>query len=302
MDFENCEISFDCVLPSAIFFNEKIEPGAIRLYAMMRNLAKMNGYCYANNHYFAGLLNIGKATIKRWLSSLEEEGFIEIEHVANFEKDSRHIYISDNFKKCLRRLKNEPPVAQNRATRGSKMSHIIEEYPKESEKEEKKVYKEKPTRIARQPAAAAIVLNTKTKKFEGISEEDLKNWQEAFPAVNVRKEIAECQLWAASTPRNNYRKSLNKWMSNVNKNHTTPYVASEKPKPAGDDDLNHNKCLSEKWEGEFSGKGGIHYAILATSSKVTFVMPNEEGYSVDYNQCKMEFLKKCQKARTKMNL
>ena len=76
----------------------------------------------------------------------------------------------------------------------------------------------------KEPLARPITLNSQTKKFEGISEDDLKQWQDTFPAVNVRKELQEALLWAFNTPRKNYRKSLNTWMSNVNKSHTTPFI------------------------------------------------------------------------------
>jgi DNA-binding MarR family transcriptional regulator len=138
MDFETSQISFDCVMPSAIFFNEQIEPGSIRCYAIIRNLSKMNGYCFATNKYLSGLLSSGLSSIKRWLSSLEEHGYIEIEHVPNFQHDQRRIFISDKFKKVLRRSKNELPPVQICTTPSPKMGHIIEEYPKESNLKEER--------------------------------------------------------------------------------------------------------------------------------------------------------------------
>jgi DNA-binding MarR family transcriptional regulator len=136
MDFETCEVSFDCVMPSAIFFNEAIEPGSIRCYAIIRNLSKMNGYCFATNKYLSCLLNAGLSSIKRWIASLEEQGFIEIEHLPNFAQDQRRLFISDKFKKVLRRSKNDLPPVQNCTTPSPKMGHIIEEEYKEDKLKE----------------------------------------------------------------------------------------------------------------------------------------------------------------------
>lgn len=127
MNLDNHELSFDCVIPSAIFFNENLEPAAIKCYAIIRNLTKMNGYCFATNKYLAKILEAGERTVKTWISSLEEEGYLEIEHIITGIQDQRHIYLADNFKKCLRRAKNGPPPGQKWPTPGPKMAHIIED-------------------------------------------------------------------------------------------------------------------------------------------------------------------------------
>lgn len=189
MDFETCEVSFDCVMPSAIFFNPNIEPGAIRCYAMIRNLTKMNGYCYATNKYLAELLSCGLATLKNWISSLQTEGFIKIEHVANFEKDSRHIYISDKFKKCFRRLKNEPPLARNLATRGQKSSHIIEEYPKESDlkvREEAQAPPLRPFKYKR-VIMSQDQLNALLKDFGKVKTDEMMDRLDEYSDINPKR-------------------------------------------------------------------------------------------------------------------
>lgn len=199
MEFETCEVSFDCVMPSAIFFNDQIEPAAIKCYAMIRNLAKMNGYCYANNKYLAGLLDCAVATLKNWISSLEAAGFIEIEHVANFEKDSRHIYISDNFKKCLRRLKNEPPPNNNLAGGSQKSGHINKEYPKESNLKEDSNSSSQPKKEKTGPSAQASALAEefyfalKDSHGEDFKKPNLEKWAKDFELL-LRIDKAESSI------------------------------------------------------------------------------------------------------------
>jgi DNA-binding MarR family transcriptional regulator len=117
------ELSFDAVLPSAILLNENIEPNAIKLYAFVRGLTKVMGYCYASNEYLSKCMKCDESTVKRLLKSLKEEGFIEIHTNKEGIHWQRHIYVGMGFNKCLRRLKNELPPAQNQAPPSSKMSH-----------------------------------------------------------------------------------------------------------------------------------------------------------------------------------
>jgi DNA-binding PadR family transcriptional regulator len=124
------ELSFDCVLPSAIFFNEHLEPSCIKFYAIIRNLTKKHGYCYATNQHLESVLSCSTASIKRWLGSLEEQGYLEVETEKNGIHWQRRIYLSDKFKIELRRFKNEPPPAQKCTPPSSKMSPITEEYSK----------------------------------------------------------------------------------------------------------------------------------------------------------------------------
>lgn len=120
------ELSFDAVIPSALLINENIEPSAIKLYAFIRGLTRVEGYCYATNSYLAKCIKQDESNVKRLLASLKAEGFIEIHTDKNGIHWQRRIYIGVNFNKSLRRLKNEPPPAQFCAPPSSKMSYILE--------------------------------------------------------------------------------------------------------------------------------------------------------------------------------
>lgn len=125
------DISYECVIPSAILINENIELSAVKLYAFIKGLTKLHGYCFATNEYLANLMKAGPSSIKRWLGMLKKEGYIEIETEKNGVHWQRRIYISDKFKKCLRRLMGEPPPAHAWAPPSSPVSPITKEYSKE---------------------------------------------------------------------------------------------------------------------------------------------------------------------------
>lgn len=58
-------------------------------------MANKNGYCYAQNKYFADLYNVTIVSVSRWISHLQEMGYIETEVVRNENKKivTRKIYI-----------------------------------------------------------------------------------------------------------------------------------------------------------------------------------------------------------------
>ena len=109
------DLAFDAVIPSALLFNENIEPSAIKLYAFIRGLSRVHGYCYATNAYLAECMNCDESTVKRLICSLAKESFISIETNKDGLHWQRRIFIGVYFKECLRRLENEPPPAQKRA-------------------------------------------------------------------------------------------------------------------------------------------------------------------------------------------
>ncbi len=116
------DLAFDCVVPSSIFSNKNLEPNCIKLYAYVRNLAKRDGYCYASNEYLADLMECKIRAIQRLLLSLETEGYLERK---DNEFGGREIYISDEFKKKLGRVKKDTGGCQKRHP--NKKNSIIEE-------------------------------------------------------------------------------------------------------------------------------------------------------------------------------
>lgn len=117
------DLAFDAVIPSAVLFNKNIEPSAIKLYAFIRGLSRLEGYCYASNKYLAECMDCDESTVKRLINSLSAEKFIDVETNKEGIHWQRRIYLGVNLKESLRRLENAPPPAQNRAPPSSKSSH-----------------------------------------------------------------------------------------------------------------------------------------------------------------------------------
>lgn len=164
------ELSYDVVLPSQIIFNKNIEPSAIRLYAVLRGLTRICGYCFATNKYLGDSLDISEATVKRLLKSLNDEGFIETTFDVDGLNHQRKIYLSDNFKKSLRKIENElPPVLNQPPPSSNSSCRYKDMYYKEEYSN-----KNPPPLSSKEPAKDSLSDWRKMKISEGWTEEEIK--------------------------------------------------------------------------------------------------------------------------------
>ena len=102
------DLSFDAVIPSALLLaciQKQIEPICITFYGILRGLARVKGYCWAENSYLAKVMECDESSIDRWLESLEKIGSIKRKTKRTGILWNRRIYIDCELKKCLRSLK-----------------------------------------------------------------------------------------------------------------------------------------------------------------------------------------------------
>ena len=96
MNEEN-QINYYAVIPATVRYSKELKANEKLLYGEITALANKNGYCYAQNRYFAKLYNVSIETISRWISHLQKLGYIQIDIIRNEKKEiiSRNIYIMD---------------------------------------------------------------------------------------------------------------------------------------------------------------------------------------------------------------
>lgn len=96
MDKDN-QISYYAVIPATVRYSKMLKPSEKLLYGEITALSNKNGYCYAQNRYFADLYDVSIETVSRWISNLQKFGFIQIKVNRNENKEviSRYIYIVD---------------------------------------------------------------------------------------------------------------------------------------------------------------------------------------------------------------
>lgn len=96
MNEEN-NVNYYAIIPATVRYDIKLKANEKLLYGEITALSNRNGYCYAQNRYFAKLYNVSQETVSRWLSHLQELGYIKTEVKRNEKKEiiARNIYIID---------------------------------------------------------------------------------------------------------------------------------------------------------------------------------------------------------------
>lgn len=92
--------SYYAILPANVRYDKNITPNAKLLYAEITALCNDKGYCWARNAYFAELYGVTKTSISNWISSLQKNGYIDVQLIYkenSKEIQSRHISIANNI-------------------------------------------------------------------------------------------------------------------------------------------------------------------------------------------------------------
>ena len=85
MDEEN-QISYYSVIPATIRYDNRLKANEKLLYGEITALSNKNGYCYAQNKYFAKLYNVTIHTVSQWISHLEKLEYIYLELIRDEKK------------------------------------------------------------------------------------------------------------------------------------------------------------------------------------------------------------------------
>ncbi|WMM24077.1 helix-turn-helix domain-containing protein [Tissierella sp. MB52-C2] len=111
--------AYYAIIPANVRYDKELAPNAKLLYGEITALCNEKGYCWANNSYFAELYNVSKATVSRWVSKLEELGYIKtklIYHEGTKSVKERRIYIGSHpIDKNINRYEqnNQYPIDEN---------------------------------------------------------------------------------------------------------------------------------------------------------------------------------------------
>lgn len=84
--------SYYAIIPADVRYDERLSMGSRLLYGEITALTSSTGECWATNNYFTDLYNVKKNTISRWITELQDCGYINLK--ANGTK--RVIYITKN--------------------------------------------------------------------------------------------------------------------------------------------------------------------------------------------------------------
>ena len=69
--------NYYAIIPAEVRYSEKLSPNSKLLYGEITCLTNKEGYCWAQNQYFADLYKVHKKTVSKWISELEKAGFVK---------------------------------------------------------------------------------------------------------------------------------------------------------------------------------------------------------------------------------
>lgn len=81
--------SFYSIMTADVRYDKRLKPNEKIVYSEITALSNKYGYCTAGNAYFAELYEASKATVSRWISHLEECGYIKVKII--YAEDGRTI-------------------------------------------------------------------------------------------------------------------------------------------------------------------------------------------------------------------
>lgn len=107
--------SYYSILPADVRYDNRLKANEKIIYSEITALSNKFGYCTAGNAYFAELYGVIKTTISKWISHLEELGYVKVKLM--YDEDGktiwqRRIYLSDNFLYEKDTEKEDGPIAQ----------------------------------------------------------------------------------------------------------------------------------------------------------------------------------------------
>ncbi|WP_136344642.1 helix-turn-helix domain-containing protein [Ligilactobacillus animalis] len=102
--------SYYSILTADVRYDRRLgKPNARELYSEITALSNKDGYCHASNGYFAKLYDLDNGTISRWISLLEECGYLQREiiyHEGTKQVKERRLY---PISTPIGRKRNTPP-------------------------------------------------------------------------------------------------------------------------------------------------------------------------------------------------
>lgn len=70
--------NYYAVIPATVRYDSRLKANEKLLYAELTALAKRDGFAWPSNQYLSDLYQVSKETVSRWLSELQDYGYIKI--------------------------------------------------------------------------------------------------------------------------------------------------------------------------------------------------------------------------------
>lgn len=91
--------NYYAIIPASVRYDTRLSFGEKVMYGEITALSQKDGYCFASNAYFADLYQLTKSTISRWVSNLQDCGYVKVDLVKDSKGaiEMRRIIINANL-------------------------------------------------------------------------------------------------------------------------------------------------------------------------------------------------------------
>src|SRR5699024_5277051 len=202
--------SYYSIIPATVRYNHNLKANEKLMYGEITALSSKNGYCWAENRYFAELYDVHKITISKWLKNLEDNGYIrtELKYVYGTKQVSKRlIYINDtpisqiakgyksnDYDPVSQNAKEELSTTSNNNTRDIKKEHQSSTDDLSISKRFEKIWKDYPNKQGKKPAFSSY----KTALKNGTTDKEIIEGLERYKKhlqQNTWKQPAQGSTW-----------------------------------------------------------------------------------------------------------
>ena len=75
--------NYYAIIPANVRYDKSLTPNAKLLYGEITALCNEKGFCWASNNYFAELYDVTPQAISKWINSLSNKGYLNLEYEYN---------------------------------------------------------------------------------------------------------------------------------------------------------------------------------------------------------------------------
>lgn len=219
-----------CIIPVRVLDDDRFTISHLRVIAAIGTFTDKNGWCHPSVSTIAKLARVSRQWATRCIADLKEWGYLEV--YEQFRKDGGQ---SSNRYRVLFDVGMPMPnpggdVFADVSSEDTPLSSAVDtplssidltppvkctldtNDPIERPNEEKKKKKKKEEARARE----TISFDYEKAAFVGLTDEQVTQWAEAFPAVDVPLEIKRAAAWLDANPANrkrNLKRFLVNWLT-----------------------------------------------------------------------------------------
>ena len=202
-----------------IWLNKDLSIHAKALWAEIDSLYDNNaGGCFASNDYLAEFLQVRISRLKEVLKELTDKGYL-----VHIKFDGRVTVRKAVMPSCGQQIATIPATSAisqpgSRLPQGRETGqHVLKPHILIENKDKNKEIAQSTSSLRKNDPFFSF----ESKKFEGISEEELKKWKELYPSVDIPKEIMRMEDWCLSNPskaksKKLWRKFISGWLARNN--------------------------------------------------------------------------------------